>query len=104
MLVLRVSLSQNHLLKRILKLSPSDSHTFKTVSQELCLSIGTSQRTAAVHAKTALAARLSLSTYEVDCTLLGLNAVDQLPQLSLSQNDQSVAEVLVGLATDTTVY
>ena len=53
-----------YLLSRSLKLSPSESHIFKTVSQELCPSDGTSQRTSAVPAKEPGAARLSLSDQE----------------------------------------
>ena len=44
-----------------LKLSPSESHMFKNVSQELCPSDGTSQRTTAVPAKAPGAAWLSMT-------------------------------------------
>ena len=43
----------------VLKFLTSDSHTFKTVSQELCPCDGTSQQTAAVPAEAPGAARLS---------------------------------------------
>ena len=48
-------------LSRSLKLSPSESHIFKIIAQELCPSDGTSHWTAAVPAQVPGAAGLSLS-------------------------------------------
>ena len=48
LLAMQLIHSKDPLLRHFLKLSPSESHMFKTVSQELCPSDATSQRTAAV--------------------------------------------------------
>ena len=48
-------------LRHSLKFSPSESHMFKNVYQELCPSDGTSQRTTAVPAKAPGAAWLSMT-------------------------------------------